>query len=50
MLWWQAVSLITIVYGFKYSGKFLGSSYLRDIDFEGHIREFNIADITFDMI
>ena len=44
MLWWQAVSLITIVYSLKYSGKFLGSPYLCDIDFEGHTREFNIAE------
>ena len=49
MLWWQAVSLITIVYSSKSSGKFLGSSYLCDTDFEGHTREIS-PSIIFDMI
>ena len=49
MLWWQAVSLITIVYSSKSSGKFLGSPYLCDIDFERHTREIS-PSIIFDMI
>ena len=48
MLWFQAISLVTIVYCSKSSGKFLASLNVCDVYLEGHTREIS-RSVVFDL-